>query len=291
MRCTPGFGPGWTVVCAVAPIVEADAAGTAGTARRSAASASSGTIRRGTEPTLVGSDDVPHRPERLLDVYRRHARHGDGEEHHLAGALRDARVRARTSPNRTASGRSSPATTSRPRGTSSPACAARSRRPPSTAAASSAHTGTLVSITAIVIASSSRLRLRKPPCFMRSTASASTGMRCSSGSSPMWRKKMRYACGIGCCRSAIACGPRKRSESSRSRSRSSGGLGPGTKANVIDAMRRPGHSCASSGATSPSTSGGSLTVLSAASRAGSAARRRRSATATCPPPSRPRRRT
>ena len=47
------------------------------------------------------------------------------------------------------------------------------------------------SMIAIVSASSSRLRLLKPPCFIRSSASSSTGVRCSSGSRPMWRKKTR----------------------------------------------------------------------------------------------------
>ena len=61
--------------------------------------------------------------------------------------------------------------------------------------------------------------------------------------------------------------------------------------NRIEASRSPGHSPASSGATSPSTTGGSaLTVLSAASRAARAARHPRSATAMSPPPARPRRR-
>src|SRR5687768_16124293 len=90
MRCTPGLGPGSTVVCAVAPTVEADAAGTA---ERSAALVSSGTISWGTPSTLVGGDGVPYRPERFLDVYRRHAGHRHGEQDHLAGALRDAGVR------------------------------------------------------------------------------------------------------------------------------------------------------------------------------------------------------
>ena len=38
---------------------------------------------------------------------------------------------------------------------------------------------------AIVSASSSRFRLRKPPCFMRSRAACSTGVRVRSRSSPM----------------------------------------------------------------------------------------------------------
>src|SRR5829696_9752533 len=91
MRCTPGFGPGSTVWLAVASIVDADAAGTA---MRSAARASSDATRRGTGATLFTRDDVPYRPERLLDVYRRHAGHGDGEQDHLAGALGDPGVGA-----------------------------------------------------------------------------------------------------------------------------------------------------------------------------------------------------
>src|SRR5690349_2030994 len=91
MRLTPGLGPGTTVWLAVASIVEAEAAGT--TRKRSAAQGSRTAMRRVTRATLVGSDRVPHGPERLLDVYRRHARHGDGEQHHLAGALRHPDVR------------------------------------------------------------------------------------------------------------------------------------------------------------------------------------------------------
>src|SRR5215218_700488 len=89
MRCTPGFGPGSTVWLTVASIVDADAAGTT---MRSAAKRSSDATRRGTRATLVARDDVPHRPERLLDMYRGHAGHRDGEQDHLAGALRDPRV-------------------------------------------------------------------------------------------------------------------------------------------------------------------------------------------------------
>src|SRR5687768_11384461 len=73
-------------------MVDADAEGTA---MRSAAMKSSDARRRGTRVTLFGSDDVPHGPERFLDVYWRHARHRNGEQHHLAGALRDPRVRPR----------------------------------------------------------------------------------------------------------------------------------------------------------------------------------------------------
>ena len=57
----------------------------------------------------------------------------------------------------------------------------------STRSASNARSATRDSTIAIVSASSSRLRLTKPPCFIRSSTSASTGVGCSSGSSPMWR--------------------------------------------------------------------------------------------------------
>ena len=95
--------------------------------------------------------------------------------------------------NRTASAPASSATTSRPPGRSSvtsprpsgsPSAAARRRSGPESAAPSSAHTGTDVSITAIVIASSSALRLLKPPFFIRSSASASTGTRSLVGVEP-----------------------------------------------------------------------------------------------------------
>src|SRR5215217_3964934 len=79
---------------AAAPIVDAGPwAEAAGAAVDSAAMATSAAIRRGTERTLVAYDDVPYRPERLLDVYRRHSGHRHGEQDHLAGALRDPGVR------------------------------------------------------------------------------------------------------------------------------------------------------------------------------------------------------
>ncbi len=60
-----------------------------------------------------------------------------------------------------------------------------------TQSASKARSATPDSMIAIVSASSSRLLLTKPPFRSRSSASASTGVGCSSGSRPMWRKKTR----------------------------------------------------------------------------------------------------
>ena len=159
-----------TSVRAVAPIATARPwADAAGTATRSAARASSDAIRRGTAPTLVARDRVPHGPERFLDVYRRNAGHRDGEQHHLAGALRHPGARRDVAEEHRDAGAPRRPPRAARRASPRPASAARRRRSPSSAAASSAHTGTDVSITAIVIASSSRLRLSKPPCCMRST--------------------------------------------------------------------------------------------------------------------------
>ena len=53
------------------------------------------------------------------------------------------------------------------------------------------HDSTAVSAIATVRASSTRLRDRRPPWRRRSSASASTGVRSVSGSSPTWRAKTR----------------------------------------------------------------------------------------------------
>ena len=73
----------------------------------------------------------------------------------------------------------------------SPSALARMPSGPSTRPASSAHTGTPVSSSAISSTSSSRPPERKPPCSIRSSTAASIGVRTTSGSRPMWRKNTR----------------------------------------------------------------------------------------------------
>src|SRR5918995_37093 len=92
-------------------------------------------------------------------------------------------------PNSSAIGLASSAITSVPAGSSpglpsSPSPGAEPLNPtaPSTLSASNALIATPDSTIAIVSASSSRFRLRKPPCFMRSRAACSTGVRVRSAS-------------------------------------------------------------------------------------------------------------
>jgi hypothetical protein len=103
-----------------------------------------------------------------------------------------------TVPKRMASGRCSSAITIVPVGSdverpSNCSPSVESRRPsrPLTWSASNACTATPTSAIAIVSESSRRLRLLKEPACMRSSASCSAGVRVSSGSSPMCRKKTR----------------------------------------------------------------------------------------------------
>ena len=69
--------------------------------------------------------------------------------------------------------------------------AARTPSGPSSRSASSAQSGTPVSSAPTSSASSTRPRERKPPCMRRSTMTASTGGRSTSGSRPTWREKAR----------------------------------------------------------------------------------------------------
>ena len=78
--------------------------------------------------------------------------------------------------------------------------------------ASSARIATPVSTVPIVSASSTSPWLLKPPARRRSSTAASIGVRNSSGSSPIWRKKTRYADAIGSRRRLSARWPWKRSE-------------------------------------------------------------------------------
>ena len=72
----------------------------------------------------------------------------------------------------------------------------------------------------------------KPPSSRRRTTASSWGTRCTSGSTPMWRKNTRWAWATGWRRSATACGPRQRSDMCASRARSSGGVRCGPTADV-----------------------------------------------------------
>ena len=169
-----------------------------------------GETRSGKSASLLQDAIAPRRPPRVYAVHERATSthvysasstwiagtpgHLDREQAHGRVRLRPAVAAGDREQRR--DGRASSATTRRPgaeperispRPSRSPSPAVRSPGARRRALASSAQTGTPVSTTAIVSASSSRFRGRKPPCSRRSSAAASIGVRSSSGSSPTWR--------------------------------------------------------------------------------------------------------
>ena len=67
----------------------------------------------------------------------------------------------------------------------------------------------------------------------------------------MWRKKTRYAQGIGFWRSWIACAPPIRSLSVRRSSFRASGLRPVVVSMAVETIERPGNSSASAGSIQP----------------------------------------
>ena len=138
--------------------------------------------------------------KRLLDVQLGHARHGDGEQPQARRAAARAAARrdvaeehrhgvARIGHHQTA-GRQVrrvlplPQPLARARGAQAQRTVERARR-------RAPRPGRPVSTSAISSASSSTPREVKPPCIRRSSTAASTGVRCTSGSMPTWRKNAR----------------------------------------------------------------------------------------------------
>ncbi len=163
----------------------------------------------GTRPPFAGIDVAPlyplvdptsaqhvgGEPDRLLDGDVGHALHLHGDQQSFASSAGSRPRPAATAPNRSASGLASSAITRVPDGRSpgrpssaSPGLASGGcRAGPRTRSASKARSATPDSMIAIVSASSSRFWLTNPPRLIRSRATASTGVCCSSGSRPMWR--------------------------------------------------------------------------------------------------------
>ena len=192
-----------------------------------------------TQPQLTfagaaSAQDVPGDPERLL---RRTGRPRPGTAIATSATRRVAfDTAARSgSPKSTASRPSSSASTSRP-----PSSSIRG----APASPSNAHTPTPVSSTATLSASAISPCGPRPPSDIRRSTRASTGVRTTSGSRPMWRKNTRWACGTSRWRMAIASAPVMRSAMRRSRSRSSRGVGAGAASTSVHASHRPGCSAA-----------------------------------------------